>query len=52
MGYDESTLSFLQTTSRFYSALVILEPESFVVVEQFGAENVLLLSGRLAISFV
>ena len=46
MGYDESKLSFLRTL-RFYSALAILEPQIYVVVEQFGAENISLLSGRL-----
>ena len=47
MGYDESKLSFLRTSLRFYSALAILEPQIYVVVEQFGAENIWLLSGRL-----
>ena len=46
-GQDESKLSFLRTSQRFYSALVILEPQIYVVVEQFGAENIPLLSGRL-----
>ena len=32
---------------RFYSALAILEPQIYSVVEQFGAENISLLSGRL-----
>ena len=32
---------------RFYSALAILEPQVYSVVEQFGAENISLLSGRL-----
>ena len=36
---------FLQTF--FHSALAILEPQIFIVVEQFGAENISLLSGRL-----
>ena len=31
----------------FRSALAILEPQIYVVVEQFGAENISLLSGRL-----
>ena len=31
----------------FHSALAILEPQIYVVVEQFGAENISLLSGRL-----
>ena len=30
-----------------YSALAILEPQIYVVVEQFGAENISLLSERL-----
>ena len=47
MGQDESKLSFLRTSLRFYSALAILEPQIYVVVEQFGAENISLLSGRL-----
>ena len=41
-------LSFIRTSFRFYSALVILEPQIYVVVKQFGAENISLLSGRLA----
>ena len=49
MDKDESKLSFLRTSLRFYSALVILEPQIYVVVEQFGAENIPLLSGRLVI---
>ena len=36
LGKDKSKLSFLRTSSRFYSALVILEPQIYVVVEQFG----------------
>ena len=35
MDYDESNLSFLRTTLRFYSALAILEPQNYVVVLQF-----------------
>ena len=31
---------FLRTPLRFYSALTILEPQIFLVVEQFGAENI------------
>ena len=31
MGYDESKLSFLRTSSNFYSALVILAPRVYVV---------------------
>ena len=46
MGYDESKLSFLRTL-RFYSALATLEPQNYVVVEQFGSENISLLSWRL-----
>ena len=46
MGYDESKLSFFRTL-RIYSALAILEPQYYVVVEQFGAEYISLLSGRL-----
>ena len=42
----------LRTSQRFYSALVILEPQIYVVVEQFGAENIPLLSGRLVIRHV
>ena len=38
---------FLQTSLRFYSALAIREPQIYVVVEQFEAENVSLLRGRL-----
>ena len=34
---------------RFYSALAILEPQFCSVVEQFGAENISLLSGRLVV---
>ena len=36
---------FLRTF--FHSALAILEPQIYVVVEQFRAENISLLSGRL-----
>ena len=43
MGYDESKLSFLRTSLRFYSELAILEPQNYVVVEQFGSENISLL---------
>ena len=38
---------FLQTSLRFYSALAILEPQIYVFVEQFGAKEISLLSGRL-----
>ena len=47
MSYDESKLSFLRTSLHFYSALSIFKPQIYVVVEQFGAENISLLSGRL-----
>ena len=40
---------FLRTSLPFYCALDILGPQIYVVVEQFGAENILLLSGRLAL---
>ena len=46
MGKDESKLSFLRTL-RFYNALAIFEPQIYVVVEQFGAESISLLSGCL-----
>ena len=36
----ESKLSFFQTSLRFDSALAILEPQLYVVVELFGAENI------------
>ena len=39
--------SFPRTSFRFHSASAILEPQICVVVEQFGAENISLLSGRL-----
>ena len=39
--------SFLRTSLRFYSALTIFEPQIYVVVEQFGAKNISLLSARL-----
>ena len=47
MGKDESKLSFLRTSQHFYRALAILEPQIYVVSEQFEAENISLLSGRL-----
>ena len=47
MGYDESKFSFLRTFLRFYSVMAILEPQIYVVSEQFGAENISLLSRRL-----
>ena len=39
---------FLRTS--FHSALAILEPQINIVVEQFGAGNISLLSGRLVLS--
>ena len=45
---NESKLSLLRTSLRFYIALAILEPQVYLVVEQFGAENISLLSGRLS----
>ena len=39
--------SFLRSSLRLYSALAILEPQIYLVVEQFGTENTSLLSGRL-----
>ena len=47
MGRDESKLYFLRTSLRFYSALAILERQIYVVVKQFGAKSISLLSGRL-----
>ena len=47
MGLNESKLSFLRFSLRFCSALAIFEPEFYLVVEQFGAENISLLSGLL-----
>ena len=32
--------AFFRNSLRFYSALAILEPQIYVVVEQFGAENI------------
>ena len=40
---------FIRTFLRFYSALANLETQIHVVVEQFGAENISLLSGRLVL---
>ena len=51
MGKDETKLSFLRTSLRFYSALANLEPQIYVVVEQFGAENISLVSGCLVSIF-
>ena len=47
MGKDESKLSFLRTPLRFYCALAILDPQ--ICVEQFGAENISLLSRCLVL---
>ena len=49
MGEDESKPSFLRTSLRFYCALAIVERQFYVVEEQFGAENIPLLSGRLVL---
>ena len=38
---------FIRTSLRFYGALAILESQIYVGVEQFGVENISLLSGRL-----
>ena len=43
--------SFLRTSLRFHSALVILEPQIYLVLEPFGAENMSLLSERLVCKF-
>ena len=45
MDYDESKL--FCSNFFFHSALAILEPQVYIVVEQFGAEFISLLSGRL-----
>ena len=47
MGKNESKLSFLRTSRHFSRALAILEPQIYVVSDQFEAENISLLSGRL-----
>ena len=47
MGKAESKLSFL--SQHFYRALAIFEPQIYVVSEQFEAENISLLSGRLVL---
>ena len=41
---------FLRTF--FHSALAFIEPQVYIVVEQFGVENISLLSGRLVLFFV
>ena len=33
----------------FHSSLAILEPQIYIVLEQFGAENISLLSSRLVL---
>ena len=43
---------FFELIGVFIVHLLILEPETYVVVEQFGAENIPLLSGRLVSFFV
>ena len=46
--YDQLNQSFpCFELLRFYSAMAILERQVYLVVEQFGAENISLLSGRL-----
>ena len=47
IGKNERILSFFPTSLRFYSSSAILEPQIYVVVEQFGAESVSLLNRRL-----
>ena len=44
-------LFFYSNFLRFHIALAILEPQIYVVVEQFGAESISLLSGRLVLYF-
>ena len=51
MSSDESYFSSHRTSLHFHSAFAILEPQINVVVEQFGAENISLLSGRLVAGF-
>ena len=46
IGLIESKI-FLRTSLRFHSALANFELEIHLVVEQFAAENISLLSGRL-----
>ena len=45
MGSDEPKLS--SNSVAFHRVLAVLEPQTYVVVEQFGAENTSLLSGSL-----
>ena len=47
MGKIESKLSFMRTSLRFYGALALLGSQIYVIVEQFGADNISMLSGRL-----
>ena len=42
---------FFELIGIFIVHWLILEPQTYVVVEQFGAENIPLLSGRLVIIF-
>ena len=42
---------FFELIGIFIVHWLILEPQTYVVVEQFGAENIPLLSGRLVIDF-
>ena len=44
---EKKKLSSLRTFFHFHSALVTLESQVYVVVEQFGAENISLVSRRL-----
>ena len=47
MGEDELEISLHRTSLRFHRALGSLEPQIYVVLEQFVAEIMPLLSGRL-----
>ena len=38
LEFSESKLPFLRTSLRFYSALAILEPQIYAVVEQSASE--------------
>ena len=40
---------FFELIGVFIVHWLILEPQTYVVVEEFGAENILLLSGRLVL---
>ena len=46
MSKDESKLSF-RTSQHFYRALATLEPQTYVVSEQFEGKIISLLSGHL-----